>query len=95
MRDPSASACYRYVEIEPGDYDLHGGEPVIENGRSVGVTISCAWDHYTGRSLGFAYMEPRLPAPGTTFGIDLLGEPRAATVLAEAVYDLANERLRA
>ena len=41
------------------------------------------------------YVEPHLAAPGTTFGIDLLGEPRAATVLAEAVYDPGNERLRA
>ena len=41
------------------------------------------------------YIEPRLSAPGTTFAIDLLGEPRAATVLASPVYDPGNERLRA
>ena len=41
------------------------------------------------------YIEPRLSAPGTTFAIDLLGEPRAATVLAGPVYDPGNERLRA
>ena len=84
-----------YVEVEPGDCDVHGGEPVLANGKAVGVTTSGAYGHYTGRSLGFAYVEPRLAAPGTTFGIDLLGEPRAATVLAEAVYDPGNERLRA
>ena len=84
-----------YVEVEPGNCDVHGGEPVLANGKAVGVTTSGAYGHYTGRSLGFAYVEPRLAAPGTTFAIDLLGEPRAATVLAEAVYDPANERLRA
>ena len=84
-----------YVEVEPGDCDVHGGEPVLADGKAVGVTTSGAYGHYTGRSLGFAYVEPRLAAPGTTFAIDLLGEPRAATVLAEAVYDPGNERLRA
>ena len=72
-----------YVEVEPGDCDVHGGEPVIANGQVVGVTTSGAYGHYTGRSLGFAYVEPHLAAPGSTFSIDVLGEPRAATVLAE------------
>ena len=76
-----------YVEVEPGDCDVHGGEPVLADGRAVGVTTSGAYGHYTGKSLGFAYVEPCLAAPGTTFGIDLLGEPRAATVLAGPVYD--------
>ena len=84
-----------YVEVEPGDCDVHGGEPVIANGKAVGVTTSGAYGHYTGRSLGFAYVEPCLAAPGTMFSIDVLGEPRAATVLAEPVYDPGNERLRA
>ena len=74
---------------------MHGGEPVFANGKAVGVTTSGAYGHYTGRSLGFAYVEPHLAAPGTTFAIDLLGEPRAATVLAKAVYGPTNERLRA
>ena len=84
-----------YVEVEPGDCDVHGGEPVIAGGKAVGVTTSGAYGHYTGRSLGFAYVEPRLAAPGTMFSIDVLGEPRAATVLAEPAYDPRNERLRA
>ena len=84
-----------YVEVEPGDCDVHGGEPVIAGGKVVGVTTSGAYGHSTGKSLGFAYVEPRLAAPGATFAIDVLGEPRAATVLAEPAYDPRNERLRA
>ena len=84
-----------YVEVEPGDCDVHGGEPVIAGGKVVGITTSGAYGYYTDRSLGFAYVEPHLAAPGTTFAIDVLGEPRRATVLAEPVYDPGNERLRA
>ena len=85
-----------YVEVAPGDCDVHGGEPVFaDDGRVVGVTTSGAWGHYTGKSLGFAYVEPHLAAPGTTLTIDILGAPRTATVLAEPAYDPRNERLRA
>ncbi|MDD9984270.1 MAG: aminomethyltransferase, partial [Gammaproteobacteria bacterium] len=84
-----------YVEVEPGDSDMHGGEPVIANGKVIGVTTSGAWGHCTGKSLGFAYVEPQLAAPGSTFSIDIVGEPRAATVLAEPAWDPRNERLRA
>ena len=84
-----------YVEVEPGDCDVRGGEPVLANGKPVGVTTSGAYGHYTGKSLGFAYVEPRLAAPGTELVIELLGEPRAATVLAGPVYDPGNERPRA
>ena len=84
-----------YVEVEPGDSDMHGGEPVIANGKVIGVTTSGARGHHTGKSLGFAYVEPQLAAPGSTFSIDIVGEPRAATVLAEPAWDPRNERLRA
>ena len=74
---------------------MHGGEPVLADGRAVGVTTSGGHGHRTGKSLGFAYVEPALAAPGTAFEIELLGEARAATVLAGPVYDPDNARLRA
>ncbi len=84
-----------YFEVAAGDCDVHGGEPVIAGGRVVGVTTSGGYGHATGKSLGFAYVEPALAAPGSEFEIDLLGAPHAAKVLAEPAYDPKNERLRA
>ncbi len=84
-----------YVEVEAGDCDVHGGEAVLAEGRVVGVTTSGGYGHHTGKSLGFAYVEPALAAPGSGFEIDLLGALRAARVLAEPAYDPKNERLRA
>ncbi len=84
-----------YVEVAPGDCDVHGGEPVIAGGRVVGVTTSGGYGHATGKSLGFAYVEPGLAAPGSVFEIDLLGAPYAVKVLGEPAYDPKNERLRA
>ncbi len=84
-----------YVEVESGDCDVNGGEPVIANDRIIGVTTSGGYGHFTERSLGFAYVEPEFAAPGSQFVIDLLGQPRNATVLtADPAYDPQNERLR-
>ena len=84
-----------YVEVEAGDSDIHGGEPALVDGRAIGVTTSGGYGHYTGKSLGFVYVEPEFAEAGSQFDIDLLGKPRRATVLAEPVWDPANERLRA
>ncbi len=84
-----------YCELEDGDADAHGGEPVLAGERAIGVTTSGGYGHVTGRSLVFAYVEPEFAEPGSTFVIDVLGAPRAATVLADPVYDPENLRLRA
>ena len=84
-----------YLEVEDGDCDVVGGETVLDGERAIGVTTSGGYGHVTGKSLGFAYVEPAYTAPGSSFEIVVLGERRKATVLAEPVYDPANERLRA
>ena len=40
-------------------------------------------------------MAPDYEAPGSTFELDMLGVRRTATVLADAVHDPANAKLRA
>ena len=42
---------------------MHGGEAVLVGDRAVGVTTSGGYGHTTGKSLGFAYVEPELAAP--------------------------------
>ena len=83
-----------YVEVEANNSDIHGGEPALANGRAIGVTTSGGYGHYTGKSLGFVYVDPGYAEPGAQFDIDLLGTPYRATVLADPVWDPANERLR-
>ncbi|MDX1402270.1 MAG: FAD-dependent oxidoreductase, partial [Kiloniellales bacterium] len=54
-----ATQCV-YFECEMGDSDIKGGEAVLVGDRSVGVTTSGGYGHTTGKSLGFAYVEPDL-----------------------------------
>ncbi|MEM7223180.1 MAG: FAD-dependent oxidoreductase [Pseudomonadota bacterium] len=84
-----------YYEVEDGDCDVVGGETVLSGEDAIGVTTSGGYGHISGKSLGFAYVEPAFTAPGSRFDVVVLGERRKATVLADPVYDPANERLRA
>lgn len=84
-----------YLEVDATDSDVRGGEAVFAGGQVVGVTTSGGYGHRTGRSLAFAYVRPDLTTAGTRLDVELLGSRHGARVLAEPVYDPANERMRA
>ena len=83
-----------YLAVNADDADCNGGEAVCADGRVVGTVSSGAFGHCVGQSLAFAYVAPDHAAPGTSLDVVMLGEPRPARVLAEAVYDPGNERPR-
>ncbi len=84
-----------YLDIEPdGIEDGHGGEAVLHKGIVVGATASVAYGHWVGRILAFAYVKPAAAVPGTALEVVIAGKSRTARVLAEPVYDPANERPR-
>ncbi len=93
-RPPRWSCAYLAVESD-GDSDGHGGEAVVRGGRTVGTVSSIAFGHWTGRLLAFAYVGPGVSQPGTRLEVVIMGRPRAAVVLGEAVHDPANRRPRA
>jgi dimethylglycine dehydrogenase len=83
-----------YAELNTGDCDARGGEAVLSGDDVIGVTTSGGFGHVTGKSLFFAYVAPAFAAPGSNFEVEVLGDRRQATVLAEPVWDPTNERLR-
>jgi len=84
-----------YLAVDGGDADCIGSEPLFANGRAVGVTTSGAYGFYTKQALAFGYVEPALAIPGTVLEVEILDRRGTARVLAEAVYDPMNLRLRA
>ncbi len=85
-----------YLELEPGDNEVTGGEAItLDGGEVIGLTTSGGYGHRIGKSLAFAYVQPDHAAPGTEMTCWLLGEPRKAVVLSDPAYDPANDRLRA
>ncbi len=84
-----------YLEVDATDADCLGNETVYQAGRPVGITTSGGYGFATGKSLAFAYVEPKLAAAGTALEVDMFGARHQARILAEPVYDAANARLRA
>ncbi|MEL7137828.1 MAG: FAD-dependent oxidoreductase [Pseudomonadota bacterium] len=77
-----------YLEVEDnGLADGNGGEAVLADGTQIGTVSSIAFGHRTRKLLAFAYVKPEHAAPGTTLDVVIMGDPRPATVLADAAYD--------
>lgn len=93
MKEPLRWKCV-YLEIEAHDAECSGGEAVLHEGRAVGSVSSGGYGHRTKKSLAFAYVDPRLTAPGTNFEVVILADRRPARVLPEPVYDPNNEKPR-
>ena len=81
-----------YGEVASTDCDIYGGEAVMQGDKLVGVCTSGGYGHATGKSLGFAYVEPDA-ADGLE--IIVLGERRAFTVLDQPAWDPSNARQKA
>jgi dimethylglycine dehydrogenase len=84
-----------YAEIDAADADARGGEPVLAQDRCIGVTTSGSYGHRVKKSLAFACVELEFAAPGAVFDVLIQGGRRSARVLAEAVFDADNARMRA
>ena len=82
-----------YFEVEAQDADVRGGEPIFLGDTCVGLTTSGGYGYAVEKSLGFGYVPPEQAEPGSVIDIGLLDARCRATVLAEPVYDPANERL--
>lgn len=92
-QDGIALKCV-YCELDADDSDAHGGEPVLDGDKVIGITTSGGYGYTVGKSLLFAYVEPEYAEPGKTFTVDILADARTATVLAGPVWDPAAERSR-
>lgn len=87
------------LSIDATDADASGDEGVWFDGDLVGFTTSGAFGHHVAQSLALAYVDIGLieaAAAGSapTLTVDVIGEPRTASILSEAPYDPEGARLR-
>lgn len=83
------------LEVDAEEAHCLGSEPVLVDGRIVGITTSGAHGMRCGRSLAMAYVAAEHAVQGGRLQVDLLGQRLDATVHCDALYDPGNERLRA
>jgi 4-methylaminobutanoate oxidase (formaldehyde-forming) len=72
---------------------LYGGEAVRVDGRTVGRARSCAYGFTVERNIAYAYLAADLPE-GAAVEVEVLGEPVAAQVAADVLYDPGHLRVR-
>ncbi len=85
-----------YLSIESDSVnDGHGGEAVLCEDIVVGSVSSIVYSPTVDKVLAFAYLKPEATVANTALSVIIAGEGRAATVLAEPVYDSKNKQPRA
>ena len=77
-----------------GFVPLHGGEPVIADGKVVGSLSSAGFGHHLGKSIGFGYL-PVTQGDRRDYRIEAFGRAHAATRGPRVLYDAKMERLKA
>ena len=83
-----------YMEVDNTDSDCVGNEPIYQGGEIVGLTTSGGFGHAVNKSLAFAYVDPKLAAPGTAFEVLVFAERRKARIIPESAWDPENARLK-
>ena len=76
------------------DADARGSEAIFRNGELVGRATSGGYGWRTGKSLAIAMLPPPLAQLGAGFDIAILGTNYRATIIEDAPFDPANDRLR-
>lgn len=82
------------LEVDAGDADASGFEPVWKDGRRVGFITSGGYGHTAGKSLAMAMLDRDSAAQGTELTTHIVGEERAARVIAPSPYDPQGKAMR-
>ncbi|MEM1265990.1 MAG: FAD-dependent oxidoreductase [Pseudomonadota bacterium] len=83
------------LEVDATDADASGFEPVWRNGTRVGFVTSGGYGHTLGKSLAMAMMDQEACAEGTELSVHIVGQERAARVIAPSPYDPHGRAMRA
>ena len=89
-RDPEWELFY--AELHAEGIDIHGGEPVLLDGRPVGLTTSGGYGYTLGKSLGWLFVRKGTPREGLT--VQLLNQAHPVTVHDQPLFDPDNLRPR-
>ncbi|MEM7521011.1 MAG: aminomethyltransferase family protein, partial [Pseudomonadota bacterium] len=83
------------LEVDATDADASGFEPVWHNGAKVGFVTSGGFGHTIGKSLALAMVDDVATAEGTELSVHIVGQERAARVIANSPYDPQGKAMRA
>ncbi len=82
------------LEVAAADADAVGNEPVFAGDRLVGYVSSGGYGHAVRKSLALAYVSPDIADTAADLAVEILGDRRRASLVADSVYDPNGGRLR-
>jgi dimethylglycine dehydrogenase len=80
--------------VDAADADVLGDEPIWHDGKVVGWVTSGGYAHYVDKSLAQGYVPRELAAANGSFEIEIIGDRRKATMIAEPLFDPEAKRMR-
>ena len=84
------------LEIDAGEADAWGYEPIWLGGDYAGFVTSGAYGHRVGKSLALGYIRaPYLESPAGEYSVHLVDGRRAARLLSKPPYDPSASKMRA
>jgi len=91
---PKRKLCL--FDIDSGNADCIGDEPIWHDGQVIGWITSGAYAHHVGKSLGLGYIESSVFENGGTDGyeVEIIGDRRSATILLDPPFDPTGSRMR-
>jgi len=82
------------LQIEDGDSDASGYEPIWNGDDRIGFVTSGAYGYTVGASLAMAMVDREFAAEGTELGVHIVGNLRKAKVIAASPYDPKGQAMR-
>lgn len=97
LADKKSGPSHRLIllDVEPGEADAMGNEPLYLDGQLVGQTSSGGFGYRLNKSLALAFVEPEAAAEGTELSVSILGHRRLAVVCNRCLYDPAGKLIKA
>lgn len=72
-----------------------GGDSIVSDGRVIGTVTSAGWGHRVGKNIALGFVDPAFADIATKLQVEVIGEPVAAEIVAECLYDPENALVRA
>ncbi len=94
VRDVGVPRRLVALVVEAEGSDPWGYNPIFHQDRQVGMTSSGGYGHRVQKSIALGYVSPEMATVGTRLAVEVLGEKRAAEVVAMPIYDPGNERMK-
>lgn len=81
-------------EVDALDADVHGYEPIWQDGRVIGFCTSGGYSHYAGKSVAQGFVPVTQLRDGLAVEIEILGHMRPAHLISTPLFDPDGTRMR-